>query len=292
MMINRLFIMMNMMLITAASFLVVNTVYQAATDRFDSFHVSEQKPETVNRPHTKRPLSLSYYNTIKTRDIFNSSQNVKAPEDNVNVDSLKETELKLKLWGTVTGEKEKAYAVIGETTRSKEQELYRIGDTIQNTSATVKMILREKVVLSINDEDQVLVMEEAKSGRKDAADARGPALSNLSDMEPGSTQNISLQRADIEESLQNINQLMGQIKVRPHFTNGQPDGLALSSIRRNSIFSQMGLKNGDVITGVDGNPIESVDDALKFYENISSASALSLQVKRRGKMQTIDYNIQ
>ncbi|MBU0995639.1 MAG: PDZ domain-containing protein [Proteobacteria bacterium] len=285
--------MINMMLITVASFLVVDTAYQVTTERFDSFQVSEIAPKAVNRSHAKRPLSLSYYNTIKTRDIFKSSQNDKKPEDSVNVDSLKETELKLKLWGTVTGDREKAYAVIGETTRNKEQELYRIGDTIQNTSATVKMILREKVVLSINDEDQVLVMEEAKSTKKDSADSRAPALSNLSDgMEPGSTQNISLQRADIEQSLQNINELMGQVKVRPHFTNGQPDGLALSSIRRNSIFSQMGLKNGDVITGVDGNPIESVDDALKFYENISSASALSLQVKRRGKMQTIDYNIQ
>ena len=150
----------------------------------------------------------------------------------------------------------------------------------------MKMILREKVVLSINDEDQVLVMEEAKSPKKESPGRPVPFGAGLSVEKDGESQSITLERSMIDESLQNINDLM-----RPHFTNGEADGLALSSIRRNSIFSEMGLRNGDVITGVDGNPIQSVDDALRFYESISSASSLNLQVKRRGKMHSIDYTI-
>ena len=85
---------------------------------------------------------------------------------------------------------------------------------------------------------------------------------------------------------------MKQIRIRPHFKDGNPDGLTISGIRSKSIFSEMGLRNGDVIIGVDGNNIESVDDALKLYENLQSATGVQVQVRRRGQLRTIDYKIE
>jgi general secretion pathway protein C len=85
---------------------------------------------------------------------------------------------------------------------------------------------------------------------------------------------------------------MKQIRIRPNFKNGKPDGLRLTGIRPNSIFYNMGLKSGDVIMGVDGKNIESVDDALKFYQSLQSSSRVQLQIKRRGRLKTIDYRIE
>ena len=42
--------------------------------------------------------------------------------------------------------------------------------------------------------------------------------------------------------LKNINQLMSQVKVRPHFKDGKPNGLLLSHVQQNSIFKDMGLQ--------------------------------------------------
>ena len=84
---------------------------------------------------------------------------------------------------------------------------------------------------------------------------------------------------------------MQQVRMRPHFTNGKPDGLTFTQIKPNSIFHKMGIKNGDVITGVDGNTIESKDDALKLYQSLQSSSNLKLQLKRRGRMKSIGYYI-
>jgi type II secretory pathway component PulC len=98
------------------------------------------------------------------------------------VDKLKQTEMKLKLWGTFIGpDGQSLYAVI-EDQKTREQHPYRPGDTIQN--ASVKMVLRQKVVLTVSGRDEVLGMEEpgvVKSGapgpgRGDAgAAARPPA---------------------------------------------------------------------------------------------------------------------
>ena len=54
----------------------------------------------------------------------------------------------------------------------------------------------------------------------------------------------------------------------------------------------MGLVSGDILTSVDGQKIESMNDALKLYETIKSASTVKLDIKRRGRMQTIEYNIE
>ena len=101
------------------------------------------------------------------------------------------------------------------------------------------------------------------------------------------SRSITLGRATVDNAVKDINNLMKQVKIRPH-----PDGLSLSGIVRNSIFSKMGLKNGDVIVGLDGRDIQSVDDALELYDNLRSSSNVSVRIKRRGRYENIDYNIE
>ena len=92
--------------------------------------------------------------------------------------------------------------------------------------------------------------------------------------------------------MNDVSQLATQISITPHISeDGGPDGLALKNIKPNSIFRRMGLRNGDILTGVDGQEIQTVDDALKLYENLKSASGVQVQILRRGQERTIDYSI-
>ncbi|MDD4073597.1 MAG: PDZ domain-containing protein, partial [Desulfobacterales bacterium] len=108
----------------------------------------------------------------------------------------------------------------------------------------------------------------------------------------GNTQSVDLARSSIMDAVSNLNQLMQQARLRPYFRRGIPEGLVLSNIKPDSIFNQMQLKNGDIITGVDGRDIKSVDDALKMYDSLKSSSSVALKINRRGKVQTINYTIQ
>jgi general secretion pathway protein C len=84
---------------------------------------------------------------------------------------------------------------------------------------------------------------------------------------------------------------MRQARIRPHFRNGQPDGITLTRIRPNSIFRRLGLRNGDIITGVDGQAIQTADDALGFYNSLKSSSNVTIQIRRRGRTKNIEYDI-
>ena len=107
----------------------------------------------------------------------------------------------------------------------------------------------------------------------------------------GDVNHITLSRADVEKSFNNVNELMRNVRVRPHFSDGKPDGLRLDNVSRGSIFTDMGLQNKDVIVGVNSRRINSVDDCMEVYRNLSSASELMLEVKRDNRSRFIKYTI-
>jgi general secretion pathway protein C len=101
-----------------------------------------------------------------------------------------------------------------------------------------------------------------------------------------------LRSDQIQNAMENLGQLMEQATLRPHIEEGQTSGISITGIKPNAIFRKMRLRNGDVITAVNGNSIGSVEDAAKVFEELSSGSNIQLQIKRRGRQQTLDYSIE
>ena len=285
---KRYVIPLNLFFITCAVYLGVKGFYNVSTSRIDTVLPFSTDNRQEIRPNDTIHRPLSYYRTIAERNLFNTKTDVDRQPEKLNLEALKPTNLKLKLLGTVAGEKKDTYAVIEEV-GARQQNLYRVGDTIQN--ATLKTILRGKVILNVNGEDQILGIEK-DSGRSERSNYSGKSNATPLNRQSAALENITLKRSQIETAVQDINTLMKQVRIRPHFTNGEPDGLRVTGIRPNSIFYRMGLKSGDVITGVDGKNIVSVDDALKLYQSLQSSESLKLQLKRRGRSKTLEYNIE
>jgi general secretion pathway protein C len=291
----RYFSIANILLLTAGVILCVKAFYALVTPRPD-FAVP---PPAAARPAPESGASFSQppaadYKAITQRNIFNSGTEEMAPRAlEVDIEKLQQTDLKLKLWGTVTGQNGRAYAVI-EDTKTRQQNLYHIGDNIQN--AVVKLILREKVVLNVDDRDEILAMEEIRGRRASARSTQQNirASSATGRKLPVSSypRKIKLQSDQIQSAMENLGQLMQQATLRPHIEDGQPAGISITGIKPNAIFRRMRLRNGDVITGVNGNSIGSVEDAARVFEELSSGSDIQLQIKRRGREQTLDYSIE
>jgi general secretion pathway protein C len=232
---------------------------------------------------TKPPLSQ--YRSIVDRNLFKttSKKETAAPSKKIDIENLKQTDLKLRLWGTATGQEATSYAVI-EDTKTREQNLYRTGDSIQN--ATVKMILREKIVLAVDNKDEILAIEEPvkskrrfRSGRKNTRTSRS------------FSRKITLNRKRLERTMEKLGQLMNHANLRLHTKNGRPDGVSVTRIKRNSIFRRLRLRHGDIITSVNGRPVETVEDAIAIFENLTSSSEIQVDINRRGRKQRLNYRI-
>ena len=285
--IQRIIFSVNLVLITLGAYFGAGLCYQIWGLQIQPNYLepvaaakAAMTPQTSAKPYAA-------YRPILQRDLFKAQKTpeASAQQTNINVEEMEETKLQLKLWGTVTGDSRQSYAVI-EDSQKREQNLYRVGDSIQD--ATVKAILRAKVVLTVNGQDQVLAMEELKqSGPSQRSfPAGGPSSAASAPRGPERAQRVSLRRNMIDDAIQDVSKLMTDIKIQPN-----DDGLALSQIKPNSIFRRMGLRNGDVLKSVDGQAIHSVDDALKLYESLKSADSVSVVLQRRGTERTINYNI-
>ena len=284
-------ILINLLLLTGASYLGVNSFYELVGARIEVVTPSVEGGQKKTAPARESFKPLSEYKAIEARNLFKlkEKQNIVPEPAKVDIETLKETKLQLKLWGTVTGNTQNASAVI-EDTKMRVQQLYHVDDALQN--AIVKEIHREKVILEVKGSFEVLQMEELRGTGGGSKGARQKTIRKQTASNVPQRKSISLKRERIDEAVNDLGSLMKQVRIRPHYKDGQSDGLTLSGIRSNSIFGEMGFRNGDVIVGVDGKNIESVDDALSLYENLQTAENVQVEIRRRGRLQTIDYSVE
>ena len=280
--IKRYFNLLNFLLVAGVIFFAVKVFYTMVTAGMDPGPPVKAESRQLVPQENEIRHPLSYYSAVAGRNLFKTQKGAGGKPEKLDIENLEPTDLKLDLLGTITGDQKEAYAVI-EDTATKQQNLFRIGDTVQN--AIVKMILREKVVLNVNGKDEILKIEKDRQGST-SINPQAAALSSEG------SQNITVKRSQMESAVRNVNTLMKQIRIRPNFRNGKPDGLRLTGIRPNSIFYNMGLKSGDILVGANGKPIESVEDVFTLYQNLQSSSRVQLEIKRRGRPKTIDYHIE
>jgi len=287
---------MNLLLIAGAGYLGYE-----AYGRFTASPVPaavEITPAPEPSRQNKKVSKPASYTSIAQRNLFDTKTDEVAAPPKVDVEKLKQTKLKLKLWGTVTGSTEEPFAVIEEKGKRK-QNLFRVGDVIQE--ATIKVILREKVVLTVDGKDEVLEMEKVstKASRRPlvkkttgAPTRPSPTVSSGEGQQKPGEQEITLNRGEMASAMQNVNELMRQVRIRPHFKDGKPDGLSFTGIRPNSIFRKMGLRNGDVITNVNEENITNVNDTVELFRQLEEPDGLELKIKRRGRDRLLKYTLE
>ncbi len=83
-----------------------------------------------------------------------------------------------------------------------------------------------------------------------------------------------------------------QPQVSPFFEDSQAAGYRLDGIRSGSMFSAIGIRNGDVIRAVNGQTVDSPARAMQLYESLLTQGRVELEVQRQGRRQTLTYNIQ
>ena len=96
----------------------------------------------------------------------------------------------------------------------------------------------------------------------------------------------------LDELLKNPEKLYSQIRAVPHKdSDGNVDGYRLSGIRRKSIFYKLGVKNGDIVHGVNGKELNSMSGAMDAFNSLQNARDFSFDITRRRKKQTMEYEV-
>jgi general secretion pathway protein C len=82
-----------------------------------------------------------------------------------------------------------------------------------------------------------------------------------------------------------------QARIVPAFKDGVAQGFKLFSIRPDSIYTKIGIQNGDVIKRINGFELNSPEKALEVYGKLKEASRIDIEVERNGSTIKSTYNI-
>lgn len=236
-----------------------------------------EPPAAAAEAPRKRPLA--YYAPVTDQDVFN-------PPKARELAPVAVSTLKAKLLGTAPGHGMDSYAIIEDGTTRK-QELYRIGDQIQNR--TLARVEWDHVILKNGNREEVLKIVETQGGPAVASAVTDAASDD--GIEALNENEFVIARAEVDEAMQNLNQLFTQIRAVPHFQEGKANGFRLFAIRRNSIFEKIGLKNGDIVSSINGNPLTDPARAMQLFQELKDESRVQVEVTRNRQPTTLSYEI-
>jgi len=100
-----------------------------------------------------------------------------------------------------------------------------------------------------------------------------------------------IQHRVIENTLSNLNSIATQARIVPSFKNGVANGFKLFSIQPGSLYSAIGVENGDVIQKINGYEINSPDKALEVYQKLRDSRHITMEIERNGQAIRKEYNV-
>ena len=102
--------------------------------------------------------------------------------------------------------------------------------------------------------------------------------------EPG---RCTFSRAAFEDVLANPAALAKSARIVPAIRDGETHGFKFYGIRRGSLPKAIGMKNGDLVTSVNGEEMNSLDQAMALYTKLRRAKTIELMIERKGKRHTL-----
>ncbi|MDP2307520.1 MAG: type II secretion system protein GspC [Pseudomonadota bacterium] len=101
-----------------------------------------------------------------------------------------------------------------------------------------------------------------------------------------------VEQSVIDDAMNNFEALATQVRVVPHKgSDGAIDGYRLSAIRKGSLFEKLGIKNGDIVHGVNGQGLTSTEGALQVYQTLRSEKSFTFDITRRNQRQTLGFEV-
>lgn len=207
--------------------------------------------------------------------------------------------LNLVLTGVVIAQTH-SLALIGA--RGRPEEPFAVGQPIVN-GAVLQAILSDRVLIHHGGTLETVLLETASTvpranptpikalpAFKAAAQAvrvNSPAKVSAESITRLENDQYIVERDFVNSQLRSAD-FLSQARLMPH-----PEGGFMAvEIQPGSVYEKLGLQVGDVIRGVNGQAMNTLEDAMKAYQQLNDLDHVELELVRAGKRQYLYYMLQ
>lgn len=280
-------------LVVFMGFLAGDIVDQSLVTFFFSTTTKAPAPRIVQEPSHLQ--DRSQYEAIIARNAFcpgcpvpdMKMRSIDRPKDCGRASPLSGSSLKI--IGTIVLSNPK-YSVATLSAGSGESIAVKTGDTFQSFGKVFE--IRRNRVCFVNDDGILHALDLPEESTISFGQPLAPAMpaSNYDGIARKSDTDFEIKRSFLLEKLNDPN-LLFQAKAIPFKENGQTKGFKLLSIIPGSVYESLGLQVNDIITGVNGEPMNSISRAQELFAAANSAREVSLEVQRGGNAVTFRYQV-
>ena len=202
-------------------------------------------------------------------------------------EELEETELPLRLLGTVTSDKSPGSRATIEDKTSRKHEVVRIGDHLQSHSEVkIAAIERGRVILWNGERREELRLKE-DAPKAQPTPRRTARRSRSRRRETPDSNQIGALAERLQELQgdtgfgRSTTELLTQAKLIPKYSDGEMTGMQVDDIKPGSLYEKLGLKDGDVISAVNGIAIDSTAASSKILSQFTRADEFEIELPDR-----------
>ena len=230
-------------------------------------------------------MDAELYSPIALRNLFNSRGLIPGLDNQeaaLAADSsgpATKTSLALSLVGTVIMAQEGRSLATIEDKESSRVYPMQAGDEIIGKIRLLSVdSTRATFINKLNSKKEYVELPVDPLGRPKLITTAGP--SPIESIEKVSPTQFNISRSEVDRALSDLNKVLTQARVAPGVgRNGQPEGYKFFQIVPGSIYDKLGIKNGDLISGINGSPITDPSQALALLDQLKTSSHLELQIR-------------
>jgi len=178
--------------------------------------------------------------------------------------------------GTIAqADPQQGFAIVGESATTAR--VYAVGKTITG-GTKLHSVYPDRVILDRGGKLEALLLPKKFTGGGMAAAAPLPQA------------NPMLGQRLQELAAQNPGAITEIIRPQPVFANGQQRGYRVYPGRNRQQFTKLGLMPGDLVTAINGTPLDDPARGMEIMQSMNSASEVTVTVERNGQATQININ--
>lgn len=192
-----------------------------------------------------------------------------------------ETRLNLTLTGIISdsaAQRSRALIKAG----NKDQAAFATGDTIDN-GVTLHEIYANRVILDREGRYETLTLESVKQAREMAGVERTQRVSSELANDLGAVR---------QKILDNPSSASRYIRLQPERQNGNLVGYRVYPGAEKALFEKAGLEPGELVTAINGQPLDNPAASLQMLSGLASAGSASVTLERDGQQRTVTVNFE
>ena len=189
------------------------------------------------------------------------------------------TQMPLVLVGTIAhSDPEQGYAIIGESAQTAK--VYGVGKTITG-GTKLHSVYPDRAIIDRGGKLEALLLPKKFTGRRH--ERVGGARVRGGRPDPMLGERLRQLAANNPGAITEI------LRPQPVFANGQQRGYRVYPGRNRQQFNKLGLLPGDMVTAINGTPLDDPARGMEILSTMNSAANVTVTVERNGE--TVQVNI-